>query len=132
MSMRGEGDLDKGKARQPRDLSEDAADPPRIPRCTLKLPAGPARHDGTSMSVIILEGVLFVALLATGAALLYLALVQFTPVGVRLRQTRNRRQIDRAAELNCPIHGPRDEKDLVRLTSGDVICPDCYKETVHG
>ena len=84
------------------------------------------------MSVIIIEGVLFVALLATGAALLYFVLVQFTPVGVRLRQTKNRRQIDRAAELNCPIHGPRNEKDLVRLASGELICPDCYKETVHG
>jgi hypothetical protein len=84
------------------------------------------------MSVIILEGVLFVALLATGAALLYFVVVSFTPVGVRLRQTRKRRQLDRAAELNCPIHGPRKETDLVRLASGDVMCPDCYKETVHG
>ena len=84
------------------------------------------------MSVIIIEGVLFVALLATGAALLYFVLVHFTPVGVRLRQTQNRRQIDRAAELTCPIHGPRNEKDLVRLTSGELLCPDCYKETVHG
>ena len=84
------------------------------------------------MSVIIIEGVLFVALLATGAALLYFVLVQFTPFGVRLRQTQNRRQIDRAAELNCPIHGPRSEKDLVRLASGEAMCPDCYKETVHG
>jgi hypothetical protein len=84
------------------------------------------------MSVIIVEGVLFVALIVTGAALLYFVLVQFTPVGVRLRQTKNRRQIDRAAELNCPLHGLRNEKDLVRLASGEVMCPDCYKETVHG
>jgi len=84
------------------------------------------------MSIIIIEGVLFVALLATGAALLYFVVVSFTPVGVRLRQTRNRRQIDRAAELDCPIHGPRKETDLVRLASVDVMCPDCYKETVHG
>lgn len=84
------------------------------------------------MSVIIVEGVLFVALLGTGAALLYFVIVQFTPVGIRLRQKHNRRQIDRAAELSCPIHGPRNEKDLVRLASGEVMCPDCYKETVHG
>jgi len=84
------------------------------------------------MSVIIIEGVLFVALLGTGAALLYFVLVTFTPVGTRLRQVQNRRQIDRAAELTCPIHGPRKETDLVRLTSGDLLCPDCYKETVHG
>ena len=84
------------------------------------------------MTGIIVEGVLFVALLATGAALLYFVLVTFMPVGVRLRQAQNRRQIDRAAEQNCPIHGPRNEKDLVRLTSGELMCPDCYKETVHG
>jgi hypothetical protein len=84
------------------------------------------------MSVIIIEGVLFVALLATGAALLYFVLVTFTPVGTRLRQVQNRRQIDRAAELSCPIHGARKEMDLVRLASGEVICPDCYKETFHG
>ncbi len=84
------------------------------------------------MSAIIIEGVLFVALLATVAALLYFVVMQFTPLGVWRQQTRNRRQIDRAAGLICPIHGPRDEKDLVRLASGAVMCPDCYKETVHG
>lgn len=84
------------------------------------------------MSAIIIEGVLFVALLATVAALLYFVVMQFTPFGVWLRQTRNRRHIDRAAGLVCPIHGPRDENDLVRLASGAVMCPDCYKETVHG
>ena len=84
------------------------------------------------MSAIIIEGVLFVALLAAGATLLYLVVLHFTPVGVRLRQTRNRRRIDRAAELHCPIHGPRAEKDLVRLASGESLCPDCYKENVHG
>lgn len=84
------------------------------------------------MSIIIVEGVLFVALVATLATLLYLVVMHFTPVGVRIRQARNRRQIDRAAGLVCPIHGPRDERDLVRLASGGVMCPDCYKETVNG
>ena len=84
------------------------------------------------MSVIIIEGVLFIALIAAGATLLYFVLVHFTPVGVRLRQTQNRRRIDSAAERDCPIHGPRAEKDLVRLTSGEALCLDCYKENVHG
>ena len=84
------------------------------------------------MSAIIIEGVLFVALIATGATLVYVVVLQFTPFGVRLRQAQNRRRIDRAAELLCPIHGPRAEQDLVRLASGDVMCPDCYKENVHG
>lgn len=84
------------------------------------------------MTEIIIEGVLFVALLAAVGALFYLVFMYFTPAGVRRRQTQNRRRIDRAGELVCPIHGPRANSDLVRLTSGEVLCPDCYKETVHG
>jgi hypothetical protein len=84
------------------------------------------------MTEIIIEGVLFAALLAAVGALFYLVLMYFTSAGVRVRQARNRRRIDRAAELVCPIHGPRADSDLVRLTSGEVLCPDCYKETVHG
>jgi hypothetical protein len=56
---------------------------------------------------IILEGVLFVALLATMAALLFFAV------------------------LECPIHGMRREEELVRLPSGSRICPACYKEALH-
>lgn len=84
------------------------------------------------MGAIIIEGVLFVALLATGGALLYWALLMFTPAGVRIRQTQNRKRLERAAELVCPIHGPRSEDHLVRLSNGEKVCPDCYKETLHG
>ena len=83
------------------------------------------------MTEIIIEGVLFVALVVTVATLFSILILNFTPVGVRIRQTRNRRRIDRAANLVCPIHGPRAITDLVRLASGDVLCPDCYKETFH-
>ena len=75
------------------------------------------------MTAIILEGVLFVALIAAVGTLFYILLL-FTPVGVRLRQARNRRRIDRAAALVCPIHGPRSSMDLVRLASGDTLCPE--------
>lgn len=84
------------------------------------------------MGVIIVEGVLFVALIAAGGALLYWLLIVFTPAGVRIRQSQNRRRLERAAELTCPIHGPRSEDQLVRLASGGVMCPDCYKETLNG
>ena len=84
------------------------------------------------MTIIILEGVLFVALIAAVGTLFYFVVMQFTPVGVWRRQTLNRRRIDRAAELVCPIHGPRSSNELVRLTSGENMCPDCYKETFHG
>lgn len=84
------------------------------------------------MGVILVEGVLFVALIAAGGALLYWVLIMFTPVGARIRQTRNRKRLDRAAELECPIHGLKTELQLVRLASGEQVCPDCYKETIHG
>ena len=83
------------------------------------------------MGAIILEGVLFVALVATGGALLYWLLITFTPAGVRLRQTQNRKRIDRTAELVCPIHGLRTEDQLVRLANGERACPDCYQETLN-
>ena len=84
------------------------------------------------MGVIIVEGVLFVALLAAGGTLLYWLLVNFTPSGVRHRQTRNRARLEREAEHVCPIHGQHGDDQLVRLASGELACPDCYKETLHG
>lgn len=83
------------------------------------------------MTEIIIEGVLFVALIAAVAALLYLVVLYFTPTGVRIRQAQNRRRLERAAALVCPIHGPCAEEQLVRLPGGDVLCPECYKETLH-
>ena len=81
------------------------------------------------MRVIIVEGVLFVALLAAGGALLYWTLMMFTPAGTRIRQIRNRHRVERAATLDCPIHGMMTEDTLVRLADGARVCPDCYKET---
>jgi hypothetical protein len=82
------------------------------------------------MFAIIIEGVLFVALVAACGALLLFVLIEFTPLGRRLRETRNRRRIERAAELTCPIHGALSEGDMVRLPSGERICPKCYQESV--
>lgn len=84
------------------------------------------------MRVILLEGVLFVAAIVIVAGLLFSGILKFTPVGAWVRQTRNRRQLERAAELTCPIHGLRSEMDLVRLTNGERVCPDCYRETIDG
>ena len=83
------------------------------------------------MGAIIVEGVLFVALIATGGALLYWLVITMTPAGVRLRQTQNRKRIERMAELVCPIHGLRTEDQLVRLANGERVCPDCYQETLN-
>ena len=82
------------------------------------------------MRVIIMDGVLFVALLAAGGALLYLLLMMFSPMGTRIRQIANRKRLDRMAGMDCPIHGPSTEDQLVRLASGERVCPNCYRETL--
>jgi hypothetical protein len=81
---------------------------------------------------IIIEGVFFVALVVTAGALFYWAVLYFTPIGRRIRESENRRRIDRAAELTCPLHGPHAEGQLVRLTTGERMCPACYQETMYG
>ena len=84
------------------------------------------------MNAIIIEGVLFVTLLCVVAALVAFVVRYYTAAGRALEQTRNRKQIDRAVNLTCAIHGPHDERQLVRLESGEVLCPECYREAMEG
>lgn len=84
------------------------------------------------MFAIIYEGALFLAALAGAGALVFVGLKRFTPLGVRLTQAENRRRILLEETLVCPTHGRHEEKDLVRLPGGDLLCPDCYSETVNG
>lgn len=84
------------------------------------------------MAEIVVEDVIFVALIATLVVLLVVALIEFTPLGLRLRQARNRRVIVETAERTCPLHGPHAATDLVLLPSGERICPECFKEVVNG
>lgn len=84
------------------------------------------------MFEIVLEGALFVVLVATVGSLVVFVVTQFTPLGLRVRQARNRRLIEAAAERVCPIHGPHADADMVLLASGERICPECFQEAVHG
>ena len=84
------------------------------------------------MGAIITEGVLFVAMIATGGALLFWLVLNFTPAGVRIRQTQNRKRIERMAAMVCPIHGLRTEDHLVSLANGGQACPDCCREDIQG
>lgn len=83
------------------------------------------------MNAILLESVLFIALIAVAGALFVTAL-RTTSLGTRQRQIGNRKRIDRLVDLTCPIHGLQRESELVRLSTGEVLCPTCYKEAVHG
>lgn len=84
------------------------------------------------MIPIIIEGALFVALIATVGALFVSVLARFTPLGVRWRQIKNRRLLERQAASNCPVHGPQAEHTLVRLRNGQTLCPLCYQEILDG
>jgi hypothetical protein len=84
------------------------------------------------MTEIVVEGVLFVVLVATAVALVIFILMQFTPLGLRIRQARNRRLIEAAANHVCPIHGAHPPADMVLLANGERICPECFKEAVNG
>lgn len=82
------------------------------------------------MTAIIMEGVLFVALVVAAGTLLFFALTTFTPLGKWWTQVQNRKAIEREAALTCPIHGTLTEEAMVRLPSGERVCPECFKETV--
>ena len=84
------------------------------------------------MVTIMIEGVLFVAAIAALVALVAYGVLELTPLGRRIRQTENRRRIERqyaqGAALTCPVHGSHSDRDLVRLPGGTRICPECYAE----
>ena len=84
------------------------------------------------MTAIIIEGVLFLALLGVAGTLVVHLVRQYTGAGRALEQTQNRKQIDRAASLTCAAHGPHEEREMVRLPSGEVVCPECYREAAEG
>ena len=84
------------------------------------------------MSAIILEVLLFLALIGVVGAMSYLVVLYFTPVGRRIRETRNRLAIDSESDRTCPAHGTIPDGELVRLPSGERICPFCYREAAQG
>lgn len=83
------------------------------------------------MRVIIVEGALFLALLVVAVLVVRTIIRHHTAVGTRLDQVENRRAIDRAASLTCERHGLHEERAMVRLQSGELMCPECYRETVE-
>ena len=84
------------------------------------------------MFAIMLESAAFIAVLAVLGALSVVALRRFTPMGTYWRQIENRRRILRGEALTCPKHGTHREDQLVRLSGGEVLCPECYEETMNG
>ena len=83
------------------------------------------------MNAAYIESAFVIALVVVAGALLVSAL-GWSPFGKRIKQSANRRRIDREYDLTCPVHGLQREEDLVRLPTGERLCPHCYKEAVHG
>ena len=80
------------------------------------------------MLPILLEGALFIALVAVAGALVAYGVWELTPVGRTLRQRANARRVEQQAQLTCPIHGFHPEGAMVRLPDGSPTCPQCYAE----
>ena len=80
----------------------------------------------------LLEGSLFVGSIAAIAALVFYVTRSSTSLGLRAQQNKNREAIEREAELVCPVHGEHTEAQLVRLESGERICPECFREAMKG
>ncbi|MGV3709539.1 MAG: hypothetical protein ACO1Q7_11925 [Gemmatimonas sp.] len=83
------------------------------------------------MNAIILESVLFLLLMVVVGVFVFSA-IKRTSLGERFQQTANRKRIDEQVELTCPVHGLQKASELVRLPTGETLCPKCYKEAVHG
>jgi hypothetical protein len=84
------------------------------------------------MIAILLEGSLFVASIATIAGLVFFVTRSSTSLGLRARQNKNRQAIERELDLVCSIHGEHTEDQLVRLESGERICPECFRDAMKG
>jgi hypothetical protein len=84
------------------------------------------------MNAIIIEGVLFVALLCVAVTLVVFVVRHYTAAGRMIEQTRNRKEIERVVNLTCAIHGSHEEREMVRLESGEVMCPQCYRDVIDG
>ena len=80
------------------------------------------------MLAILIEGALFIVLVAVTVALVAYGVWELTPFGRWARQRANARRVERLAALTCPIHGYHPEGELVRLPGGGVTCPECYAE----
>ena len=79
----------------------------------------------------ILLDLVVVLLIALLAAKIGAWVFSRTPIGIRRMQARNRRLVERARSTHCPRHGDVAEQDLVRLPSGETLCPKCYEEIYH-
>lgn len=79
------------------------------------------------MAAILIDALLLLLLLVV-TAFAVRELVAGSAAGVRHRQIQNRRRIELEQATACSLHGPHAEGDLVRLPSGDTLCPQCYRE----
>ena len=79
------------------------------------------------MAAIVIDAILVLVLLAVAIYWSRELFARSAP-GVRHRQVQNRKRIEQEHALVCPLHGRHAESDLVRLPSGDTLCPQCYQE----
>lgn len=83
------------------------------------------------MLAILLEIVVFVASLGAVAVAVCRLAWRRSPTGLQWRQVRNRHAAERRASQQCAIHGRQAPERLVRLKSGETVCPQCFEEAMN-
>ncbi len=83
------------------------------------------------MLAILLEIVLFVATLVAAAVAVFTLAWHRSQAGLQWRQVRNRHAAERRASQQCAIHGRQAPERLVRLKSGETVCPQCFEEAMN-
>jgi len=83
------------------------------------------------MTAILLENTLVIALVVILGAIVIYAFRSYSPLGVRMRQEQNRRNLLDEMVRTCPTHGVQPVQSLVRLDDGTVVCSLCFQKVIH-
>ena len=79
----------------------------------------------------VMEAVLYLALFAACGAVLVFGIITLTPGGRRWRESLDRRRAMADGGGHCAVHGSLREEEMMRLASGERICPHCFRESVR-
>ena len=79
----------------------------------------------------IMEAVLYLALFAACGALVTFVVLTTTPRGRRWRERLDRRRGIDEEGSHCTVHGTVRDEDMMRLATGERICPHCFRESMR-
>ncbi len=79
----------------------------------------------------IMEAVLYLALFAACGALVVFVVLTATPGGRQWRENLDGRRGIAEGGCHCVVHGTLREEEMMRLATGERICPQCFRESMR-